>query len=106
MTNTSDTPPGADDETLVERPGDTVEVEHVVTTNEPRVLPDEVVPPHPGGPVDPVVPTYVTEDERVAVQPDGSVRRSTDRVEYAPERRRSYLVPALLIILGLALAAI
>jgi len=43
----------------------------------------------------------------VAVQPDGSVRRSAERVEYAPEpRRRNYLVPALLIILGLALAAI
>ena len=31
MTNTSDTPPGADDETIVERP-DTVEVQRVVTT--------------------------------------------------------------------------
>ena len=85
---------------------DTVEVQRVVT-NEPRVLPDEVIPPHPGGPVDPLVPTYVTEDERVAVEPDGSVRRSAERVEYAPERhRRSGLVPALLIVLGIALAAI
>jgi len=107
MTNTSDTPPGAEDETIVERPDDTVEVERVMTTSEPRVLPDEVVPPHPGGPVDPIVPTYVSEDERVAVQPDGSVRRSTDRVEYGPEsRRRSGLVPALLIVLAIALAAI
>jgi len=130
MTNTSDTPPGADDETFVERPDsvetqrvvsndprvvpdevvvenpDTVEVQRVVT-NEPRVLPDEVVPPHPGGPVDPLVPTYVTEDERVAVEPDGTVRRSAERVEYAPERRRrNNLVPALLIILALALGAI
>ena len=84
MTNTSDTPPGADDETIVERP-DTVEVQRVVTTNEPRALPDEVIPPHPGGPVDPLVPTVVTEDERVVVEPDGAVRRQAERVEYAPE---------------------
>ena len=106
MTNTGDTPPGADDETIVERP-DTVEVQRVVTTNEPRALPDEVIPPHPGGPVDPLVPTVVTEDERVAVEPDGSVRRQAERVEYAPERRRrNGLVPALLIVLAIALAAI
>jgi len=106
MTNTSDTPPGADDETSVERPETVVETQRVVT-NEPRVLPDEVIPPHPGGPVDPLVPTYVTEDERVAVEPDGTVRRSAERVEYAPERRRrGWLVPTLLIVLGIALAAI
>ena len=106
MTNTSDTPVGADDETIVERP-DTVEVQRVVTTNEPRALPDEVIPPHPGGPVDPLVPTVVTEDERVVVEPDGAVRRQAERVEYAPEkRRRSGLVPALLIVLAIALAAI
>jgi serine/threonine-protein kinase len=120
MTDTPNTPPGADDETFVERPDvveetvvernvvepDTVEVQRVVTSAAPRALPDEVVPPHPGGPVDPLVPTYVTEDERVAVQPDGSVKRSAERVEYAPARRRNYLVPTLLIILGLALAGI
>ena len=106
MTNTSDTPAGADDETIAERP-DTVEVQRVVTTNEPRALPDEVIPPHPGGPVDPLVPTVVTEDERVVVEPDGAVRRQAERVEYAPEkRRRSGLVPALLIVLAIALAAI
>lgn len=106
MTNTSDTPVGADDETIAERP-DTVEVQRVVTTNEPRALPDEVIPPHPGGPVDPLVPTVVTEDERVVVGPDGAVRRQAERVEYAPEkRRRSGLVPALLIVLAIALAAI
>ena len=106
MTNTSDTPVGADDETIAERP-DTVEVQRVVTTNEPRALPDEVIPPHPGGPVDPLVPTVVTEDERVVVEPDGAVRRQAERVEYAPEkRRRNGLVPALLIVLAIALAAI
>ena len=106
MTNTSDTPLGADDETIAERP-DTVEVQRVVTTNEPRALPDEVIPPHPGGPCDPLVPTVVTEDERVVVEPDGAVRRQAERVEYAPEhRRRSGLVPALLIVLAIALAAI
>jgi eukaryotic-like serine/threonine-protein kinase len=106
MTNTSDTPAGADDETIAGRP-DTVEVQRVVTTNEPRALPDDVIPPHPGGPVDPLVPTVVTEDERVVVEPDGAVRRQAERVEYAPEkRRRSGLVPALLIVLAIALAAI
>ena len=65
------------------------------------------IPPHPGGPVDPLVPTVVTEDERVVVEPDGSVRRQAERVEYAPEkRRRNGLVPALLIVLAIALAAI
>ena len=106
MTNTSDTPLGADDETIVERP-DTVEVQRVVTTNGPRALPDEVIPPHPGGPVDPLVPTVVTEDERVVVESDGAVRRQAERVEYAPEkRRRNGLVPALLIVLAIALGAI
>ena len=106
MTNTGNIPPGADDETIVERP-DTVEVQRVVTTNEPRVLPDEVIPPPPGGPLDPLVPTVVTEDERVVVEPDGAVRRQAERVEYAPERRRrNWLVPALLIVLAIALAAI
>ena len=106
MTNTSDTPLGADDETIVERP-DTVEVQRVVTTNGPRALPDEVIPPHPGGPVDPLVPTVVTEDERVVVEADGAVRRQAERVEYAPEkRRRNGLVPALLIVLAIALGAI
>ena len=106
MTNTGNIPPGADDETIVERP-ETVEVQRVVTTNEPRALPDEVIPPHPGGPVDPLVPTVVTEDERVVVEPDGAVRRQAERVEYAPEpRRRNVLVPALLIVLAIALAAI
>jgi len=121
MTNTGNTPLGADDETSLDRPDpveettverdvvepETVEVQRVVRDDAPRALPDEVVPPHPGGPVDPLAPTVVREDERVAVQPDGSVRRSAERVEYAPEpRRRNYLVPALLIVLGLALAAI
>jgi len=106
MTNTSETPRGADDETIVERP-DTVEVQHVVTTDDPRVLPAEVIPPPPGGTVDPLVPTVVTEDERVVVESDGSVRRQAERVEYAPERRRpNWLVPALLIVLAIALAAI
>lgn len=115
MTNTSATPPGADDdETLVDRPDtvepDVVEVQRVVTTD-PRVVPEqvmpaEVIPPRPGGPVDPVVPTVVTENERIAVEPDGSVSRQAERVEYAPARRRNWLVPALLIVLGIALAAI
>ena len=106
MTNTSDTPVGADDETIAERP-DTVEVQRVVTTNEPRALPDEVIPPHPGGPVDPLVPTVVTEDERVVVEPDGAVettgRAGGVRPRETPSQR---LVPALLIVLAIALAAI
>ena len=114
MTNTGSIPPGADDETIVDRPdiveaADTVEVRRVVTT-EPGALPDEVVPPQPLGAVDPavpVVPTVVTENERVAVEPDGSVSRQAERVEYAPaQRRRNWLVPALLIILAIALGAI
>ena len=49
----------------------------------------------------------MTENERVAVQPDGSVNRQAERVEYAPEeRRRRSLWPALLIILAIALGAI
>jgi len=82
MTNTGNIPPGADDETIVERP-DTVEVQRVVTTNDPRVLPDEVIPPQPGGaPVDPLVPTVVTEDERPArgdgLLADRQVHRAVD----------------------------
>jgi serine/threonine-protein kinase len=100
MTSPSDTPSGTDDEIIV-APADAVEVEHVVTTN---------LPPVPADPLDagaPVVPTVVTENERVALEPDGSVSRQAERVEYAPERRRrNGLVPALLIILAIALAAI
>ena len=100
MTSPSDIPPGADDETIV-TPADAVEVEHVVTTDLPPVAAD---PLDPGVPV---VPTVVTENERVALEPDGSVSRQAERVEYAPERRRrNGLVPALLIILAIALAAI
>lgn len=110
MSNTGDTPDNpspADDETTVRPPGD-VEVQRVVTT-EP-VLPPEVVPPSPGppfDPVEPVAPTVVTEHERITSEPDGSVSRQAERVEYAPpRRRRSGLVPALLVILAIALGAI
>jgi len=84
-----------------------VEVQEVVTT-EPQPIPPEFVPPHPGGPVDePLGPRVVTENENVRVNEDGSVSRSVARVEQdPPRRRRSPLVPALLIILGIALAAI
>ena len=52
MTNTNDTPPGADDETIVERP-DTVEVQRVVTNEPRRRCRTRSFHPHPGGPVDP-----------------------------------------------------
>jgi serine/threonine-protein kinase len=100
MTDPPDTPetPGPDDETVV--------VEQRVTTA-PRQLPPEVVPPHPGGiAAEPVEPRVVTEDERVYVGADGAVHREAERVEQNPVRRRSSLVPALLIILAIALAAI
>ena len=85
-----------------------VEVERVVTTG-PPVPPDELVPPPPVGEIDqPVSPRIVTENERVRVEDDGTVNRRVDRVEQDPvvRRRSSGLVPALLIILALALGVI
>ena len=55
---------------------------------------------------EPVEPRVVTENERVYVEDDGAVSRRVERVEQEPVRRRSGLVPALLIILAIALAAI
>jgi len=86
-----------------------VEVERVVTTTDgPPPIPDELVPPQPWGTVeDPAGPRVVTENERVRVEDDGSVTRRVDRIEHEPpRRRRTTLVPALLIILALALGAI
>ena len=95
--NPRDTP-RPDDETVI--------VEQRVSTV-PQPLPPEVVPPHPGGiAAEPVAPRVVTEDERVFVGADGAVHRQTERVEQNPVRRRSILVPTLLVILGIALAAI
>lgn len=97
-----------DDVTLVGRPTRDVEVERVSTTSGHPPLPDEVVPPPPFETVeDPAGPRVVTENERVRVEDDGTVTRRVDRIEHEPPRRtRRSLVPALLIILALALGAI
>ena len=64
-------------------------------------------PVEPVAPAEQVTPGYVHEDERVEVEPDGSVRRTVDRIEQPPQRRRApNLVPAMLIILGLVLAVL
>jgi serine/threonine-protein kinase len=100
-----DIPSGPDDDTVAE-PRSTVGVQRVVST-EQQPLPDEVIPPHPAGlGAEPVEPRVVTESERVFVAEDGTVNRQAERVEHNPVRRRSGLVPALLIILALALLAI
>jgi len=87
-------------------------VDHIVTeTARGPALPPEAVPPHPLGDDvildEPAGPRVVTENERVRVAEDGAVVRELDRVEHEPpRRRRSGLVPALLVILAIALAAI
>ena len=94
---------------MVEPPPRTVETERVIVTDEIRRVPDELVPPpRPGDVVEEVGPRVVTEHERVRVEDDGSVSRRVDRVEQGPVRRTRgpNLVPALLIILALALGAI
>ena len=100
--------PGSEDSTLADLPPRRVETERIdIVTNGERRLP-EFVPPQPGGPPGaPAGPRVVTEDERVYVDEDGTVRRSVDRVEHEPpRRRRTGLAPALLFILALALGAI
>lgn len=88
------------DDIVVESAPETVEVQRVVTSD-PLPLPAE------GGVIEDVGPRIVTESENVRVEDDGSVSRRSDRVEHNPvRRRRSTLVPALLIILALALSAI
>ena len=96
---------GHDDETVVEPPVRKVEMVDVTTR---ETIPGEVVPPSPlPSGVEEVGPGVVTERERVRVEDDGSVSRRLDRVEQPPVRRhRPSLVPALLIILLLALGAI
>ena len=71
-------------------------------------MPDELVPPPRPGVVEEVGPRVVTEHERVRVEEDGSVSRRVDRIEQGAVRRTRgpNLVPALLIILALALGAI
>lgn len=92
-----------DDETVVGGSPPTAETERVVVT-------DDVRPPAPplGDVVEDVGPRVVTEHERIQVDDDGSVSRRVDRVELDPVRRRRgpNLVPALLVILALALGAI
>ena len=51
-------------------------------------------------------PIVTSESEQVRVEDDGSVTRRLDRVEQPVGRRRPYLVPALLVILLIALGAI
>jgi eukaryotic-like serine/threonine-protein kinase len=89
--------PDPDDVTLVGARTREVEVERVVSTG-PPVPPDDQA----------VSPRIVTENERVRVEDDGTVSRRVDRVEQEPvvRRRSSGLVPALLIILALALGVI
>ena len=101
---------GADDGTP--REGE-VEITTVETTSteagDAAGAPPRAVDPLTGGPVEEVVPGVASERERVRTLPDGSVERRLDRVEQPAEvRRRSSpnLVPALLIILALALGAI
>ena len=96
----SDRPPAdpdPDDVTLAGERTREVEVERVVSTG-PPVPPDD----------QPLSPRVVTENERVRVEDDGTINRRVDRVEQEPvvRRRRSSLVPALLIILALALGVI
>jgi eukaryotic-like serine/threonine-protein kinase len=101
-------PPAGDperEETIVERPVRTVET--VGVRSDVGGLPPEVVPPspYPGDPLDPAV---VSEHEQVHVHDDGTVTRQLDRVEQPPARARRGpgIVPALLIVLALALGAI
>ena len=101
---------GADDGTP--REGE-VEITTVETTStgagDAAGAPLSAADPLTGGPVEEVVPGIASERERVRTLPDGSVERRLDRVEQPAEvRRRSSpnLVPALLIILALALGAI
>ena len=57
--------------------------------------------------IEETAPRVVSQSENVRVEDDGSVSRHVERVEQAPvRRRRSTLVPALLIILAIALGAI
>lgn len=102
-----------DDETIAEPRVDlqprAVEVESIVVTDDASGIPADLVPPSPfpGESVEEDGPYVVTERERVRVESDGSVTRRVDRVEQAPVRkRRPNLVPALLVILALALGAI
>lgn len=100
---------GPDDATVIETVPADVEV-HQVVTEEPPTWPTDAALPDPGGTVaETVGPRVVTESERVRVEDDGSVSRRTSRVEHDPvvrRRRRSTLVPVLLIILAIALTAI
>lgn len=90
-----------DDDTAVEPKSGNVE--RVVTTTSPAPLPEEVVPPHPG----PGTPSAVERDEFVYIAADGTVVRQAERVEREPVRRSpSSLVPALLVVLAVALALI
>jgi len=95
--------PGDSDDVVVEPTEVSVDVVEVTTGVNPPLV-DEVAP----GIVEEVGPTVVSERERVSMDDDGSVTRRLDRVEQAPVRRRRppSLVPALLIILALALGAI
>ena len=96
------------------RPEQDVDVDRVVTESRTAgpAIPPEAVPPHPLGDdaiVDePGGPRVVTGTEHVRVADDGTLVREYDRVEHEPPRRRRHsgLVPALLIILALALGAI
>jgi serine/threonine-protein kinase len=97
--------PGPDDETVIQPPPRVVDVEEEVVT---EVQPP-VAPPAPGEVVEEALgPRVVTQDERVRVEDDGSVTRRVERVEVEPPRRRvgSGVVPALLVILALAVAAV
>ena len=103
------TPAADDGSRWVDAPGQEVEIVEVTTTDTQPVADDLVTSvPYPAGELEEVGPAVVTERERVQVEEDGSVSRRLDRIEQPPVRRRrpQSLVPALLIILALALGAI
>jgi serine/threonine-protein kinase len=88
-----------------ERPPDEAETEIRVEREHGWVHPHE--PPLPDDPLSgPVAPPRVHEEERVVTDARGRTLRVVERTEEPPRRRRPNLVPALLIVLGLAVGVL